>query len=151
MTKLGVMTDSHRNLTMIRLALKEMSGCDYIVHCGDHDSDVKEEDVKPARLMNVPGNCDPGSFNAPERIVTLDGIKILITHGDAYGVKFSLTRLYLRALEAEAKLVLYGHSHCQKIDERDGITFLNAGALKNGACALVTLDDGMVSCRLMQL
>jgi len=149
--KLGVLADSHRSKTNLRLALEKMQDCDYIIHCGDHDSDMEDSGVPSSKLIVVSGNCDHCSFNPSDRIIEKEGVKLLITHGDGYGVKFSLMRLFLKAQEIGAKLVLYGHTHAQKLDEKDGITLLNPGALKNGAYAIVTIDDGIISSRMLQL
>ena len=97
MTKLGVIADSHRNKTNLREALSKMEDCALILHLGDHDTDMDEFRLPESRLLSVPGNCDPFSFAPGTRIFERDGVRVLMTHGDAYGVKYSLTRLSLKA------------------------------------------------------
>lgn len=151
MTKLGVMADSHRNNGNIREALKRMEDCALILHLGDHDSDMDAFYLPESRFMSVPGNCDPLSFAPGLRIFERDGVRVLMTHGDAYGVKYSLMRLSLKARETGAALVLYGHSHAQRVDEDGGVILLNPGALKNGDYAIVTLNEGKISWQLKNL
>lgn len=128
-----------------------MEDCALIVHLGDHDSDMDEFHLPENRLLSVPGNCDPLSFAPGTRIFERDGVRVLMTHGDAYGVKYSLMRLSLKAREAGAKLALYGHSHRQSADEDGGMILLNPGALKQGDYALVTLDAGKISWQFKNL
>ena len=151
MTKLGVLADSHRSRANIRAALEIMEDCALILHLGDHDTDMDPFCLAENRLYSVPGNCDPLSFAPGIRIFERDGVRVLMTHGDAYGVKYSLTRLFLKAKEAGANLVLYGHSHRQAVDEQEGIILLNPGALKAGDYAVVTLDRGKIGWQLKNL
>ena len=151
MTRLGVMADSHRCKRNIRQALKAMQNCDYIIHLGDHDTDMEGMGVPENRLYTVPGNCDPLSFAPGLRICEWDGVRLIMTHGDAYGVKYGLIRLALKAREAGARLALYGHSHLQRADDDGEVLCLNPGALKSGCFAVVTLDGGHVTYEMKTL
>ncbi|MBR4235059.1 MAG: metallophosphoesterase [Clostridia bacterium] len=151
MTKIGVIADSHRRYEKLREALLHMEDCAYIVHLGDHDSDVARFDIPENRLYTVPGNCDPLSFSPVSRITELDGVRIFMTHGHAYGVKQGLTRLALRAREAGARVVLYGHTHVPSALDDGRVLCLNPGALQNGKYALVFLDCGTVRYELKEL
>ena len=151
MVKLGIIADSHRSMRNIREALGKMEDCALILHLGDHDTDMDDFRLPENRLLSVPGNCDPLSFAPHNRIFEKEGVRVFMTHGDAYGVKYTLTRLSFKAREAGAKLALYGHSHVQALDEDGGIVFLNPGALKNGDYAVVTLHEGKITCELKNL
>ena len=144
MVKLAVFADSHRAWAKLRVALEQTRDCALVLHLGDHDTDMDDFRLNENRLLSVPGNCDPFSFAPPVRIFEREGVRVLMTHGDAYGVKYSLTRLSLKAREAGATLALYGHSHVQRADEDNGVILLNPGALKNGFYAVVTLDEGKI-------
>ena len=52
-----------------------------------------------------------------------------MTHGHCYDVKYSMQRLFYKALEVGATIVCYGHSHCIGAEMNDGILFLNPGSL----------------------
>ncbi len=79
-------------------------------------------------FVGVCGNCDPPIFKK-EEIVEIGKVKVLLTHGDLYGVKRDLTSLSLRAQELGCSLVLYGHTHFADVCEYGGITFVCPGAI----------------------
>ena len=151
MIKLGVIADSHRNEANIREALRRLEDCALIIHLGDHDTDIDGFRLPETRLLSVPGNCDPFSFAPASRIFEREGVRVFMTHGDAYGVKYSLVRLRLKAQETGSALVLYGHSHQQRVDRDGNVVLLNPGALKNGDYSVVTLKDGRISWELINL
>lgn len=74
----------------------------------------------------VRGNCDYSGEE--EKVVEIDGVKILLTHGHLYGVKSGYLNLLMRAKELNAKVVIFGHTHMAEIFEEDGILFLNPGS-----------------------
>lgn len=55
-------------------------------------------------------------------------IKILFSHGHTFGVKYSLDRIYYKAKEIGAKIVLFGHTHCRYYSYEDGVHILNPGS-----------------------
>ena len=65
----------------------------------------------------VKGNCDTGrafAFNIPvKKTETVDilGKRITLTHGDLYGAKFGTAGLERLALETNADIVVFGHTH----------------------------------------
>ncbi len=79
-------------------------------------------------LVAVKGNCDDVSFPR-EQVVKIESVKVLATHGDLYGVKSDMLPLSLKAKEVGATLCLYGHTHYAMIEEVDGTTFINPGAI----------------------
>ena len=78
-------------------------------------------------------------------------MRIFMTHGHIYGVKRDLTALTGAAKDAGAQLALFGHTHIQHMEERDGLTLLNPGAagrFGRSGYAVVEIKDGAFSCRL---
>ena len=63
-----------------------------------------------------------------------------MTHGHLYNVIFGMDRLYYLAKENNCNLVLYGHTHIQKMEEHDGIIFLNPGSVLDNNYAIVLED-----------
>ena len=122
-----VLSDTHGNkndLLKIENVLKE---ADYVFHLGDGYLDLNvfgEEILK--KTIRVAGNCD-GYIGDKEQTVEIEGVKIFLTHGDLYGVRGSVNRLYYKAKEIGANVVFYGHTHAAKIDECDGIIIANPG------------------------
>ena len=106
-----------------------MKESDYIFHLGDYQSDIALFSREFGdKIHSVKGNCDMGGG---DEILDIEGVKIMITHGNEYGVKNGLTRLNFKAKEVGASVVFYGHTHLAKIEEFDGITFINPGTLKS--------------------
>lgn len=84
-------------------------------------------------VLSVAGNCDPFGIAPREIMWECEGKRILLVHGDAYGVKTGLVRLEQRCCELQVDAVLYGHSHVARLETRSGITFLNPGTLARDA------------------
>lgn len=78
----------------------------------------------------VRGNCDIMPLPA-EQIIEVEGVRILLTHGDAYRVKSDLLSLSLRAAELGCSLAVYGHTHFAERTEYNGVTLINPGALSH--------------------
>ncbi len=77
----------------------------------------------------VQGNCDPPAAGiAREEIVSVDGVKILLCHGDRYRVKYDFLTLALRAKEVGCSAAFYGHTHTARIDLYEGVTLICPGS-----------------------
>lgn len=126
---IGVISDTHRYNWVIGEAVKKMGDVDMIIHLGDNVQDVEEiAKFFKGRIISVRGNCDSSKTVPAEIIETIGGKRFLITHGHKYDVKNSMTRLKFKALEAEADVVLFGHTHVSGIAYEDGIWFVNPGS-----------------------
>lgn len=125
-----IVSDSHRN----RAALDNLDGvfaeCDYIVHLGDLSTDGGYIRNKyPDKTIVINGNCDLDKMGDDEKVVEVEGVKIFMCHGHAYGVKQALFHLAEEAKSAGCSIALYGHTHCAKVDEIDGVKLINPGNL----------------------
>lgn len=130
--KLLVVSDTHGNYTHTLQAHSLIDKVDVILHLGDGSSDADLiRELLGIRVINVAGNCDIGSSAPRELVWECEGKRILLTHGDAYGVKAGLERLKRRAMEVRADLVLFGHSHLATHEHHSDILFLNPGTMMN--------------------
>ncbi len=123
-----IASDSHNNSTALQHAiLKEEP--DAIIHLGDGYRDLP--DCCDIPIYQVRGNCDSSLCGLPEkRVIELCGIRILITHGHIYNVKFTLSPLLLASLEENVSLALFGHTHVPFEDiQPKGISLINPGSL----------------------
>jgi putative phosphoesterase len=103
---------------------------DVLIHLGDGASDA--ELLKTAlaeKVIHMTGNCDLGSDSPRELIWECEGKKLLLVHGDAYGVKSGLAKLEKRARETGADAVLFGHTHYATVTNLSGILAVNPGTL----------------------
>lgn len=143
-----IVSDTHGNDTAIISALHALQPVDLVVHCGDGEADLHLlESIDSTAHIRVAGNCDIGSSAPRELLCAWNGVKVLICHGDRYGVKAGLAKLEARGREAGVHAILYGHTHLAMIERRSGILLVNPGTLFNQAsfqsCAILEIkDDG---------
>ena len=64
-----------------------------------------------------------------------------------YGVKGGIGSFEAAARKSGADIALYGHTHIQYHDTKDGLHILNPGALMNGKYAVLTIE-GSISIEL---
>ena len=112
-----VFSDSHgRGPNMLEAVSRQIKKPDAIIFLGDGLRDISYCEFGDIPLFAVCGNWDAVSFygkgNADdERIITLGGKRIMMTHGDRYAVKIGLGRLAKAADEKGVDIVLFGHTH----------------------------------------
>ena len=150
-----VVSDTHADVYNFEKVIRKHMDIDVIVHCGDGASDVLQmKELFPAKMfVSVKGNCDWCCDSPNIETVTLEGNKLFVTHGHIYDVKSSLLRISLAAKEADAKLVIFGHTHIPLDVYEDGVYFLNPGSLKGykGSYAVVNLSEQGVLSNLLTL
>lgn len=129
--KVGVFSDSHGNLTVLKQALDQMGAVDVIIHLGDYVQDA----LHLRNLTNIPihivqGNMDQDAVEGSLVLeTTIGGYKFFATHGHQYGVKNNLDQLYHAALEKNADVILFGHTH-EAYHRDDGqILIMNPGSI----------------------
>lgn len=106
-------------------------------------------------FYGVRGNCDGVPIDN-EQLLEIDGVKILLTHGDKYHVKPDLLELSLRASELGCSLVFYGHTHVADITEHNGVTFICPGSTCTSTSgypsyAYVVIHDGKFTAKIVNL
>jgi hypothetical protein len=152
--KLLVFGDSHgRSRAVQRMLRRAEKGTkpDLVLFAGDGLYDALDLRYEGYHVLAVRGNCD---LAAPSDIpyeltFPVNGKTIYLTHGHRLQVKQGLSLLFARAREVDAALAIYGHTHTQTLEYREGILLLNPGALRDGGFAIVTVDDhGEMSCQL---
>lgn len=121
-----VLSDTHRNFSALEKLLPTMLENDYVFHLGDHQADIMQYRELGDKVYSVLGNCDGGG---DDLVLEIEKVKILLTHGDRYGVKSSLYKLLLKAKEVGANVVFYGHTHVANVEKIEGITFINPGCM----------------------
>lgn len=131
--KIVVMSDSHGNYSAVEKIMKKAPDGDLYIHLGDGEREFSRlvESYPDKKFRYVRGNCDYSYEHEKTAVFTMNGIKTIATHGHEFSVKYSVDRLRYLALENDAKIVLFGHTHCRFECYEDGIYFLNPGS-----CAL---------------
>src|SRR5699024_7242872 len=94
------------------------------------DSELSHDAQALQDFIVVRGNCDWEQEFLEDQIIDYNGLRLLITHGHLYGIKSSLMQLRYRALEAEANIVLFGHSHIAYAEQLDMQGLINPGSIQ---------------------
>ncbi len=132
----GILSDSHGFLDP-RIA-EVVNQCDYIVHAGDIFNAQVLKQLKPSiKLLAVAGNNDYPDFWKTEEAeivkalpdtaeLHVPGGLICIEHGHRLGNHPEHDRF--RSDHAQAKLIVYGHTHHRIIDQKTEQWVVNPGA-----------------------
>lgn len=154
--RIGVISDTHRSICSIEQLGDMVRGLDMLIHLGDNVDDISIiEKYYKGKIINVRGNCDFSTSTPYDRIEEVCGKKIFLTHGHKYGVKENLLKLRYKALEADATIVLYGHTHIGQIDFEEGIWYINPGSVsepRDGArsFAIINIEKESIETNLIR-
>lgn len=124
--KVLIMSDSH-GLTDEVLKIKNAHQVDYMIHCGDSELPADHEALED--VFTVKGNCDLDDLFPEVMVQEIGGWRFMLIHGHQYGVKSSLQRLQYAAIEKEAHVVCFGHTHLLYVDQVDERLFINPGSI----------------------
>ncbi|WIF94082.1 metallophosphoesterase [Caminicella sporogenes] len=128
--KIGIISDTHGDYKSIYRAIEDMGSVDFIIHAGDTYEDAMMIKEKFGfKVIAVRGNTDYKKDFLSEMFFTIKNKKIFLTHGHKYDVKYNLTRLYYKAQELGADIVIFGHSHIPQYIWESGILFINPGSV----------------------
>ncbi len=117
--KLLVVSDIHGRYDRLIRVIQMHRDADALVFLGDGLRDLERADVDSYgfTVFAVKGNCDGTSFLHPEAdppaelCFTLGGFRFFALHGHTKGVKSGTNMAIYAAMEREADVLLYGHTH----------------------------------------
>ena len=148
---LGVISDTHGLLRPE--AVDALRGSDRILHAGDIGApEILEALAKIAPVTAVRGNVDTASWARalPQtEVVEAGGVSIYILH--------DLGQLDLKPEAAGFRVVVYGHSHQPKMEEKNGVLYFNPGSAGPRRFRLpvsvgrLTIGAGKVRAQLVEL
>ena len=126
---------------------------DQIIHLGDHQDDAEEVAFVYPRLpfCIVPGNCDGWTMDPLIKNITLDGVRILLSHGHLWNVKQSYAMAVSEAHKAGADILLFGHTHvpvCKQLE--DGLWMMNPGTARS-TYGIINIENGTFTCSVHDL
>lgn len=116
---------------------------------GLSDADLVASGDNARAWFAVAGNCDlsptfKDTFTKKTDAVTLDGRRVVLTHGDLYGAKQGIGGLLSLAKKESASLVLFGHTHepLEKYIPTDesGVYIFNPGSIGAGSYGIILLS-----------
>lgn len=128
--RITVISDSHRNVRIIRRILSEREDSAHVFFLGDNTADIEDMTLEfpEKRFYIVSGNCDYFSVYPSSGIENLGGRKIFYTHGHTLGVKHGTGNLIRSARAAGCGIALFGHTHTSQILYEDGLYVVNPGS-----------------------
>ena len=119
---LGVISDTHGLLRPE--AVEALRGSDRILHAGDIGApEILEALARIAPITAVRGNVDTASWARalPEtEVVEAGGALIYMLHDRG--------QLDLKPEAAGFRVIVFGHSHQPKIEEKNGVLYFNPGS-----------------------
>lgn len=151
MIRVGLISDTHGLLRP--QAVAALQGSDFIVHGGDiGDAGILEALAAIAPLTVVRGNNDrePWADGIREtEFLKVGGVLVCAIHGVA--------RMDIDPAAAGVRVVVSGHSHKPKVEERGGVLYVNPGSAGPRrfklpiAVAELIVDGDAVSARIVEL
>ncbi|MCY6355802.1 metallophosphoesterase [Clostridium sp. ZS2-4] len=148
---IGVVSDTHRDKSVFQKVAEVLQDTDLIIHLGDNVQDVEGiKEYYKKKIINVRGNCDFGKKEPLELLEEVEGVKIFITHGHNYDVKYNILKLKYRAEELGADIALFGHTHVSVIEYEEGIWFMNPGSASlprdaYSSVAIIEINDRKIN------
>ena len=148
--KILVFSDTHGDTGHAEEIIRNHDNIDLVIHLGDYFRDAQKlSSIFPhIPFEYIYGNSDFMIGDVPaEKILELNGKKILITHGHRYSVNWDYSKLHKKAEETKVDMVLFGHTHISYMEDRGKYILLNPGSIsdprddKGESYGLITLDD----------
>ncbi|MCA9836206.1 MAG: metallophosphoesterase family protein [Trueperaceae bacterium] len=151
MKRIGVISDTHGQLRPE--VIKRLDGSDLIIHAGDVGADGiigRLEQIAPVKVVR--GNVDYGAWASKfplTEALELEGVAIFIYHGHL--------DLDIDPVKGGFKVIISGHSHIPKLEEKEGILYLNPGSCgpkrfsRPVSMARLELADGNARAELIPL
>ncbi|MBT6360357.1 MAG: metallophosphoesterase family protein [Candidatus Thioglobus sp.] len=143
--KIGILSDTHGSIHPGIVTL--VNQCDIIVHAGDIIDEKTLLLLKPKqRTVAVQGNNDTHLTQLKTtEFIELPGGTLVVNHGHTLGRQPS--HPLLREAYPNAKMIVYGHTHKQLIEQDSSPWVVNPGAageIRNHGgpkCLLLTIES----------
>ena len=143
--KILLVSDSHSDYASLDRLAAMYPDMDLYLHAGDSEQD--EFSIKP--FISVRGNCDH-YYDFPNYLV------IPSPFGNIYVQHFPTVSKSLLD-EHKAKIVIHGHTHTRRNEMKNGILYVNPGAISyardkyDGSYAILEIDSNHVDVKFYTL
>lgn len=156
--KILVLSDTHGDIDKAEKAIKDNSDITMVIHLGDYFRDAEKLSVlfPDLQIEYIYGNSDFMIGDVPaEKLLEFDGIKIFMTHGHRYAVKWDYEKLHRKAEELGVDLVLFGHTHISDMVQKKDYVLMNPGSISDPrnnsseSYAVIEINNGKLIPKLM--
>ena len=143
--KILLVSDSHGDYQSLDQLAKSFPTMDLFLHAGDSEQD--EWSIKP--FISVRGNCDH-YYDFPNYLV------IPSPYGNIYVQHTPFVSKSVLA-EHNAKIVIHGHTHTRRNEMKNGILYINPGAISyardkyDGSYAILEIEKDHVEVKFYTL
>jgi putative phosphoesterase len=150
---IGLISDTHG---LVRPEVfGALEGVELILHAGDVGDGVLDELAAIAPIEAVYGNTDPTDDPRLAQSIerTIGGVRIHVSHGHELGSP-TVERLLAKY---DADVIVYGHTHQQKVAGVNGRLVVNPGAAGQRrfklkpSVGVLTIEDGAARVRIVEL
>ncbi|MDD7266966.1 MAG: metallophosphoesterase [Lachnospiraceae bacterium] len=125
-----VISDTHGRHRNLERVLAKVGKIDAVFHLGDvEDGREYIQGLLSCPLYLVAGNNDFYSEAPVRLVVAMEGHTFLLTHGHLEQVYYGIDRLCYAGQEANADVVMFGHTHYPAVLRENGLLLLNPGSL----------------------
>ncbi|NSW90860.1 MAG: metallophosphoesterase [Firmicutes bacterium] len=129
-----VLSDTHGDIDKAREVIKKNSDINLIIHLGDYFRDAQKisDEFPNIPIEYIYGNSDFMIDDTPaEKLLEFEGKRIFMTHGHKYSVKWDYEKLFTKAHEVGADILLFGHTHIAEIVKNGSCFILNPGSISD--------------------
>ena len=143
--KILLVSDSHGDYQALDQLAAKYPNMNLYLHAGDSEQD--EFSIKP--FISVRGNCDH-YYDFPNYLVIPSPFGNIYVQHTPYVSKSVIN-------EHNAKIVIHGHTHVRRNETKNGILFINPGAISyardkfNGSYAIIEIDSKNVEVKFYTL
>lgn len=142
-------SDSHGDTSALRCAFDAEPSAKYAFFLGDGALDMEDAIALYSQKIickAVRGNCDFVSDFPDFDTVSVENVKIYMTHGHREQVKLGLSELISKAKGQGAKIALFGHTHMQVYEYINGLHLFNPGSVREGRYGVVDITPAGIVC-----
>lgn len=126
--KILVVSDIHGEGHKLNKLLNKQGEYSHVLFLGDGWRDAESlQFAYPAQFAGVRGNCDLDCDWNERYTFNAGSVRIFMTHGHRYGVKYGLDTLAAAAMAEGASVALYGHTHHADARYVGGVLCVNPG------------------------
>jgi len=157
--KILLISDTHGDSLKLKSEIlpKYVKEVDIAIHLGDFAKDLL--DLQPTYpTLTMVGVAGAFELGQAERLLTLSGKRILLTHGHKNGVKSDLSRIAYYANEKGVDACFFGHTHASTIFTAGSVLIVNPGSVTeprgntNASIGIVTISpDGKMSAEIVEV